>query len=97
MLEARFQEWTVLYNASIDSSHPPSLGALRAQLNQNEAARKRDKERSKGVDAETLQTAEGIKRHAKDQAKEFERLRQDILDRKKKKGGSGAESPIEIE
>ncbi|KAL1410179.1 E3 ubiquitin-protein ligase rad18 [Vanrija albida] len=88
-LEARFQEWIVLYNANLDTSHPSSLPALRAQLAQIEGSRKRDKERGKDDEVGALQTKEGLRRHAQEQRSEFERLRQQIIDRRKAKAGGG--------
>ncbi|WOO78901.1 Postreplication repair E3 ubiquitin-protein ligase rad18 [Vanrija pseudolonga] len=96
-LEARFQEWIVLYNANLDTSHPSSLPALRAQLAQIESSRKRDKDRGKDDEVGALQTKEGMHKHAQDQRSEFERLRQQILDRKAKKTGMAVDSPIEVE
>lgn len=87
----------MLYNANLDTSHPSSLPALRAQLAQIESSRKRDKERGKDDEVGALQTKEGIHKHAQDQRSEFERLRQQILDRKAKKTGMAVDSPIEVE
>lgn len=97
ILESRFQEWTVLYNANLDTSHPASLSALRAQLANSESVRRRDKEKGKDEEVEALHTKDGLKRHAKEQRSEFDRLRQEIIERKEKRSGRGADTPIEVE
>lgn len=97
-LEARFQQWTVTYNANMDSSHPASLSKLRADLERAEASRKKDKERGKDDEVEALQTTDGLKKYAAEHKSDFERLRQDILERKRRKSQGGLkESPIEVE
>jgi len=87
----------VLYNANLDTSHPSSLPALRAQLANAEAARKRDKEKGKDADVEALKTKEGMRQHVKEQQSEFQRLRQEILDRRNKKHGTAVDTAIEVE
>jgi E3 ubiquitin-protein ligase RAD18 len=87
-----------MYNANLDTSHPSSMPALRAQLATSEAARKRDKEKGKDANVEALKTKEGFKQHVKEQQSEFERLRQDILERRKKgKHGGAVDTAIEVE
>ncbi|EJT47043.1 hypothetical protein A1Q1_04286 [Trichosporon asahii var. asahii CBS 2479] len=97
-LEARFQQWTVMYNANMDSSHPASLSKLRADLERAEASRRKDKERGKDEEVEALQTSDGLKKYAAEHKSDFERLRQDILERKRRKSQGGLkDSPIEVE
>ncbi|RSH84519.1 E3 ubiquitin-protein ligase rad18 [Apiotrichum porosum] len=96
-LENRFQEWIVLFNANLDTSHPSSLPVLRTKLASMEASRKRDKDKGKDDEVDALQSKEGLKRHATDQKSEFERLRQQILNRKNKQSGSAADTAIEVE
>lgn len=96
-LENRFQEWIVLFNANLDTSHPSSLPVLRTKIASMEASRKRDKDKGKDDEVDALQSKEGLKRHATDQKSEFERLRQQILNRKNKQSGSAADTAIEVE
>ncbi|RXK38845.1 DNA repair protein rad18 [Tremella mesenterica] len=96
-LAHRVQEWILLYNSNLDTSHPKSLGALRAKLNEAEASRRRDKEKGREEMASELKTSDGLARYAQDTKGEFERLRREIMERDKKRVGSGAEAPIEIE
>lgn len=96
-LESRFQDWTVLFNANLDTSHPSSLSALRAKLNSVETSRKRDKDKGKDGEVEALQSKEGLKKHAVEQRSEFERLRHDILERKNRRSGMGMDTAIEVE
>jgi E3 ubiquitin-protein ligase RAD18 len=99
-LEARVQEWILLYNSNLDTSHPKSLSALRAKLNEIEASRKRDKEKGKDALGEQLTTKEGVAKYVKERGGEFERLRKEVLARDSQalaraKGQAG--KPIEIE
>lgn len=97
-LESRVQDWILLYNSNIDTSHPKSMAALRAKLSDIEASRKRDKDRGKDALGEQLGTKEGIARYAKERSGEFEKLRKDILARKSEGKGKGKEStPIEVD
>lgn len=97
-LETRFQQWTVMYNANMDSSHPASLSKLRADLERAETSRRKDKERGKDDEVEALQTSDGLKKYAAEHKSDFERLRQDILERKRRKSQGGLkDSPIEVE
>jgi E3 ubiquitin-protein ligase RAD18 len=100
-LESRVQEWIILWNSNLDTSHPQSLGALRAKLNQTEASRRRDKERGKDALGQQLGTKDGMDKYAKEKKGEFERLRQEIMERDKRRAqadkGSGADSPIEVD
>ncbi|EIW69170.1 hypothetical protein TREMEDRAFT_69003 [Tremella mesenterica DSM 1558] len=96
-LAHRVQEWILLYNSNLDTSHPKSLGALRAKLNEAEASRRRDKEKGREEMVSGLKTSDGLAKYAQDTKGEFERLRREIMERDKKRVGSGAEAPIEIE
>ncbi|CAK9786714.1 hypothetical protein CC85DRAFT_129889 [Cutaneotrichosporon oleaginosum] len=101
-LEARFQEWTILYNANLDTSHPAALPALRAKLANAEASRRRDRDKGKEEEVEALASKEGLAKHAREQRSEFERLRQDVLDRKARKArgepdGQRVDTAIEVE
>ncbi|WVQ83529.1 DNA repair protein rad18 [Cryptococcus sp. DSM 104549] len=100
-LITRVQEWIILYNANLDSSHPSSLSALRAKLSDAEASRKRDREKGKDEVVEQLGTKEGLEKYAKEKKGEFERLRREIMERDKRRKeeekGQGKESAIEVE
>jgi E3 ubiquitin-protein ligase RAD18 len=95
------QEWIIMWNSNLDTSHPQSLGALRAKLNQTEASRRRDKERGKDALGQQLGTKDGMDKYAKERKGEFERLRQEIMERDRRRAqadkGSGADSPIEVD
>lgn len=87
-----------MYNANMDSSHPASLSKLRADLERAESSRRKDKERRKDDEVEALQTTDGLKKYAAEHKSDFERLRQDILERKRRKSQGGLkDSPIEVE
>jgi E3 ubiquitin-protein ligase RAD18 len=77
------------------------LSALRAQLNEGEAARKRDRERGKDEAVQELGTAVGMAKYVKEKGGEFERLRKEIMERDKKKAvegaGKGRETAIEVD
>lgn len=75
-LEARVSEWILLYNSNLDTSHPRSLAALRAKLTENEASRKRDREKGKDALGEKLGTKSGMAEYARERKGEFERLRE---------------------
>jgi E3 ubiquitin-protein ligase RAD18 len=74
---------------------------LRARLNEAEASRKRDKERGKDNLGQQLSTKEGMEKYARDKKSEFERLRREIMERKKRraesKKGSAANTAIEVD
>ncbi|WVR04084.1 DNA repair protein rad18 [Kwoniella sp. DSM 27419] len=103
VLQARLQEWIILYNANLDTSHPSSLSALRARLAEIESSRKRDKDRGKEDMVQQLGSKDGLQRYAKDKKGEFERLRREIIERDKRRKedeegkGSGRENAIEVE
>jgi E3 ubiquitin-protein ligase RAD18 len=94
-LQARVQQWIILFNSNLDTDRPKSLSALRAMLNETEASRKRDKDRGKDDAVQQLATSDGLAKYARDKKGDFERLRQDILNRSKK--GNGKDSPIEVD
>nr|ODN87219.1 DNA repair protein Rad18 [Cryptococcus depauperatus CBS 7841] len=100
-LISRVQEWIILFNANLDTSHPSSLSALRAKLGEAEASRKRDKEKGRDEVIEQLGRKEGLQKYAQEKKAEFERLKREIMERDKRgKGGvkgDGVESAIEIE
>jgi E3 ubiquitin-protein ligase RAD18 len=95
LLQWRIQQWIILFNANLDTSHPQSVSALRAKLKSIETARQRDKEKGKE------EKISDIEQYAKDKKGEFERLRKEIMERDKKRidaaKGLGAESPIEVD
>ncbi|WVO17921.1 DNA repair protein rad18 [Cryptococcus depauperatus] len=100
-LISRVQEWIILFNANLDTSHPSSLSALRAKLGEAEASRKRDKEKGRDEVIEQLGRKEGLQKYAQEKKAEFERLKREIMERDKRGKGSvkgdGVESAIEIE
>lgn len=102
-LIARSQEWILLFNSNLDTSHPKSLSALRAALERAEASRKRDREKGKDAAVEELGTGKGLQQYAKEKRGEFERLRQEIIERDKRRNaqgqelGVGKDSAIEVE
>ena len=102
VLQARVQQWIVMYNSNLDTEHPRSLSALRAKLNETEASRKRDKERGRDEAVQKLGTKEGFDQYVKTQESEFERLRRDIIDRRNKAEskptkGLGVDTAIEVD
>lgn len=75
---------------------------MRAKLAKSEESRKRDRERGKDEEVEQLQSKEGLAKHAREQRSEFERLRQDIMERKARKergdpDGRALDTAIEVE
>ena len=102
-LIARLQEWILLYNSNLDTSHPKSLPALRAALERAEGSRKRDREKGKDAAVEELGTGKGLQQYAKEKRSEFERLRQEIIERDRRRNaqgqelGVGKDSAIEVE
>ncbi|WVQ73885.1 DNA repair protein rad18 [Cryptococcus sp. DSM 104548] len=98
-LMSRVQEWIVLYNANLDTSHPSSVSALRAKLAEAEASRKKDKEKGKDEVISQLGTKDGLAKYGRDKKGEFEKLRKDIMDRQKKslQKGHGKDAPIELD
>jgi E3 ubiquitin-protein ligase RAD18 len=70
-------------------------------LNDAETAKKRDVDKGKVEAVEELKTVEGRSKYAQDKRSDFERLRQEILDRDKKRKeeekGVGVESAIEVD
>ncbi len=95
ILQWRFQQWIILFNANLDTSHPQSISALRAKLKSIEAARQRDKDKGKE------EKIGDMNQYAKDKKGEFERLKKEIMERDKRRAdsvkGSEAESPIEVD
>jgi E3 ubiquitin-protein ligase RAD18 len=95
------QDWILLYNSNLDTSQPRSLQSLRAKLAETEASRKRDEDKGRLEAVEELKTVEGRSKYAQDKRTEFERLKQDIMDRDKRRKieekGAGVDSAIEIE
>lgn len=101
-LTARLQEWIILFNANLDTSHPRSISSLRARLNEAEVSRKRDKDKGRMSAVEELASGDGMAKYAKDKKGEFERLRREIMERDKKRqggggGGTAAESAIQVD
>ncbi|ODN80808.1 DNA repair protein rad18 [Cryptococcus amylolentus CBS 6039] len=98
-LIARLQEWIVLFNANLDTSHPSSISALRAKLAEAEASRKKDKDRGKDELINQLGTKDGLVQYGIDKKAEFDKLRKDIMDRQKKslRKGNGRDAPIELD
>jgi len=97
----RVQDWILLYNSNLDTSQPRSLASLKARLAETEAARKRDVDKGRLEAVEELKTVEGRSKYAQDKRSEFERLKQEIVERDRKRKteekGAGVESAIEIE
>lgn len=100
-ITTRVQDWILLYNSNLDTSQPRSLSSLRARLAETEASRKRDEDKGRLEAVEELKTVEGRSKYARDKMSEFERLKQDIVERDRKRKleekGAGVESAIEIE
>ncbi len=96
MLILRLQEWIIIYNSNLDTSHPKTLPAMRAQLASMEEARKRDKEKGKEDAVRELGTKEGLERYGREKKDEFDRLRREVMERDKKRSG-GQENAIEID
>ncbi|KAK8861306.1 DNA repair protein rad18 [Kwoniella newhampshirensis] len=100
-LTSRLQEWIILFNANLDTSHPSSLSALRAKLAESESSRKRDKEKGKDEMINQLGTKEGMEKYAKEKKGEFERLKKEIMERDKRRetegSGTGKENAIEVD
>jgi E3 ubiquitin-protein ligase RAD18 len=97
----RVQDWILLYNSNLDTSQPRSLPSLRARLAETEASRKRDEDKGRLEAVEELKTVEGRSKYAHDKRSEFERLKQEIVERDKRRKmeekGAGVDSAIEIE
>lgn len=97
----RAQQWILVFNSNLDSAHPKSASALRAKLNEEEAARRRDVDRGKQELVSQLETREGKAKYAKATESEFRRLTTEIRERDKRKReaerGAGADSAIEVE
>ncbi|WWC98883.1 DNA repair protein rad18 [Kwoniella sp. B9012] len=102
-LISRVQEWIILFNSNLDTSHPSSLSALRAKLSDMENSKKRDKERGKDEMINQLGSKDGLQKYAKDKRSEFERLRKEIIERDRKRKeqeegkGGGKDNAIEVE
>ncbi|WVF66718.1 DNA repair protein rad18 [Kwoniella sp. CBS 6097] len=102
-LQSRLQEWIILFNSNLDTSHPSSLSALRAKLAESESSRKRDKEKGKDEVINQLASKDGLAKYASDKKGEFERLRKEIMERDKRRKeaeegkGGGRENAIEVE
>lgn len=69
------------------------MQALRAQLASSEQSRRRDREKGKEEEVEALKSKEGFVKHAREQKAEFERLKREIMARKR----GAVDSPIEVE
>ncbi|WWC59947.1 DNA repair protein rad18 [Kwoniella dejecticola CBS 10117] len=101
-LTSRVQEWIILFNSNLDTSHPSSISALRAKLSDLEASKRRDKEKGKDEMIAQLGQKGGLQKYAKDKRSEFDRLRQEIIERDKRRkdeeeGKGGRENAIEVE
>ncbi|WVQ94330.1 DNA repair protein rad18 [Kwoniella sp. CBS 9459] len=103
-LQSRLQEWIILFNSNLDTSHPSSLSALRAKLAESESSRRRDKEKGKDEVINQLASKDGLAKYASDKKGEFERLRREIMERDKRrkeadegKGRGGRDNAIEVE
>jgi E3 ubiquitin-protein ligase RAD18 len=101
-LEGRVQQWIILFNSNLDTSHPKSLSALRAKLVESESARRKDKDKGKEDAVQELGTVGGMAKYVKDKGVEFERLRREIMERDAKRGdgsgnGKGRETAIEVD
>lgn len=100
-LVTRVQEWILLFNSNLDASRPRSIASLRAKLSEAEASRKRDIDKGRIDAVSELKTEQGRSKYASDKRGEFERLRQEIKERDKKRvadvKGAGVESPIEVD
>ncbi|WVQ63010.1 DNA repair protein rad18 [Kwoniella botswanensis] len=102
-LISRVQEWIILFNSNLDTSHPSSLSALRAKLSDMENSKKRDKERGKDEMINQLGSKDGLQKYAKDKKSEFEKLRKEIIERDRKRKeqedgkGGGKDNAIEVE
>jgi len=70
-------------------------------LAETEAARKRDVDKGRVEAVEELKTVEGRSKYATDKRSEFDRLKQEIMERDKKRKaevkGVGVESAIEVD
>jgi E3 ubiquitin-protein ligase RAD18 len=92
-LQWRTQQWIIIFNANLDTSHPQSMSALRAKLRAAEVSRAKDKNKDERI-ADMAQ-------YARDQRGEFEKLRKEIQERDKKQlrtaQGLGADSAIEVD
>nr|XP_019012394.1 DNA repair protein rad18 [Kwoniella pini CBS 10737]OCF51175.1 DNA repair protein rad18 [Kwoniella pini CBS 10737] len=102
ILIKRVQEWIILFNSNLDTSHPSSLSALRARLSDVEASKRRDKEKGKDDMVAQLGNRDGLQKYAKDKKSEFERLKREIMERDKRRkdeeeGKGGRENAIEVE
>lgn len=68
---------------------------------ETEAARKRDVDKGRVEAVEELKTVEGRSKYATDKRSEFDRLKQEIMERDKKRKsevkGVGVESAIEVD
>jgi len=93
ILQWRIQQWIIIFNANLDTSHPQSLSALRAKLKAVEAVRLKDRGKEDKIS--------NIAQYAKDKKGEFEKLRREIQERDKKRleatQGLGKDSAIEVE
>ncbi|WRT65414.1 DNA repair protein rad18 [Kwoniella shivajii] len=102
-LVARVQEWIILFNSNLDTSHPSSLSALRAKMSDVEASKKRDKEKGKDEMINQMASTSGLRKYAKESGGEFERLKREIIERDKRRKeeeegkGSGRDNAIEVE
>ncbi|OCF42558.1 DNA repair protein rad18 [Kwoniella heveanensis CBS 569] len=102
-LQSRLQEWIILFNSNLDTSHPSSLSALRAKLAESESSKRRDKEKGKDEVVNQLASKDGLAKYASVKKSEFERLRREIIERDKRRKdaeegrGNGKENAIEVE
>jgi E3 ubiquitin-protein ligase RAD18 len=77
------------------------MASLRARLSETEAARKRDIDKGRIEAVEELKTVEGRSKYAADKRSEFDRLKQEIVERDRKRKaeekGVGVDSAIEVD
>jgi len=87
------QQWIIIFNANLDTSHPQSTSALRAKLKAVEAARLKDKNKEEKIS--------DMAQYAREKKGEFEKLRRDIQERDLRRSaaaqGRGAESAIQVD
>ncbi|KAJ9118877.1 hypothetical protein QFC24_006076 [Naganishia onofrii] len=88
VLIERVQLWISIFNSNLDASHPKPLKTLRAELNEQERAKARDKD-----DAQKAKQVFATIRHADDDDEAFKRLEADLRERRKSgKNSRGQES-----
>ena len=62
-----------------------------------ELSRKRDRDKGRDEAVTELGTKDGMARYVKEKKGEFERLKREIVERDKKRMGTGRDSPIEVD